>query len=127
MTALRYTPHPTDPSLVIGDNGHVYAATRLPDTGWQFAESWEILDMVEPGAIPVNVRLYLAGVIAGASKPLHEEGACHETAMWRLPTVLQAVADVRSRWRRDKGNAGGHGRARHAIGARRPDDDAGFL
>ena len=36
------TPHPTDDSLVIGENGRTYAAARLPEGGWQFAEAWEI-------------------------------------------------------------------------------------
>ena len=31
------TPHPTDDSLVIGENGRTYAAARLPEGGWQFA------------------------------------------------------------------------------------------
>lgn len=61
-----YARHPTDDSLVIGDNGHVYAATRLPETGWHFEIAWGILDTVKPGVIPVNVRLLLAGQIAGA-------------------------------------------------------------
>lgn len=54
-----------DPSVVIGDNGHVYAATRLPESGWQFREAWAILDEIKPGVIPPNARLFLAGLIAG--------------------------------------------------------------
>jgi hypothetical protein len=63
---MNYTPHAEDSSLVVGDNGHVYAATRLPESGWQFREAWEILDVAEPGVIPVAVRLFMAGLIAGA-------------------------------------------------------------
>jgi hypothetical protein len=63
---IDYTPHPTDDSLVIGENGHTYAATCLPESGWQFAEAWDILDQLKPDSIPINVRLWLAGIIAGA-------------------------------------------------------------
>ena len=62
---INYTPHPTDGSLVIGDNGHTYDATRLPESGWQFAEAWNILDQLKPDSIPINVRLWLVGMIAG--------------------------------------------------------------
>jgi len=52
-----YMPHPTDNSLVIGENGHTYAAACLPESGWQFAEAWDILDQLKPDSIPINVRL----------------------------------------------------------------------
>lgn len=64
-TNIKYRPHTTDSSLVIGDNGHTYAATRLPESGWQFAEAWNILDQLKPDSIPINVRLWLVGMIAG--------------------------------------------------------------
>jgi hypothetical protein len=63
---IDYTPHPTDDSLVIDENGHTYAAACLPESGWQFAEAWDILDQLKPDSIPINVRLWLAGIIAGA-------------------------------------------------------------
>jgi hypothetical protein len=59
-------PHPTDDSLLIGDNGHTYAATHLPQNGRQFAEAWDILDQLKPDSIPTNVRVWLAGMIAGS-------------------------------------------------------------
>ena len=62
---MKYTPHPTDDSLVIGDNGRIYAATRLPESGWQFAEAWDILDTLPPDAIADVWRLFLCGLIAG--------------------------------------------------------------
>src|SRR5262245_28802463 len=55
-----------DDSLVIDENGHTYAAACLPESGWQFAEAWDILDQLKPDSIPINVRLWLAGIIAGA-------------------------------------------------------------
>jgi hypothetical protein len=61
-----YMPHPTDNSLVIGANGHTYAAAHLPESGWQYAEAWEILDQLKPDSIPINVRVWLASIIAGA-------------------------------------------------------------
>ena len=64
-SVMKYTPHPTDDSLVIGDNGRVYVATRLPESGWQFAEAWDILDTLPPDAIPDVWRLFLCGLIAG--------------------------------------------------------------
>jgi hypothetical protein len=69
-----YTPHPDEPSLVIGENGHVYAATRLPESGWNMREAWDILDVIEPGVIPINARLYLAGLIAGALDRIAKDG-----------------------------------------------------
>jgi hypothetical protein len=63
---IDYTPHPTDDSLVIGANGHTYAAAHLPESSWQFAEAWEILDQLKPDSIPTNVRVWLAGIIACA-------------------------------------------------------------
>jgi len=32
----------------------------------EFAEAWDILDQLKPDSIPINVRLWLAGIIAGA-------------------------------------------------------------
>jgi hypothetical protein len=63
---IDYTPHPTNDSLVIGENGHTYAAACLPESGWQFAEAWDILDQLKPDSIPINVRVWLAGMIASA-------------------------------------------------------------
>jgi hypothetical protein len=63
---IDYTPHPTDDSLVIGANGHTCAAAHLPESSWQFAEAWEILDQLKPDSIPTNVRVWLAGIIACA-------------------------------------------------------------
>jgi hypothetical protein len=37
----------------------------LPESGWQFAEAWNILDQLKPDSIPINVRLWLVGMIAG--------------------------------------------------------------
>lgn len=61
----NYLPHPADDSLVIGGNGHTYAAASLPENAWQFAEAWDILDQLKPDSIPTNVRVWLAGMIAG--------------------------------------------------------------
>jgi len=62
---MNYTRHPTDPSIVVGDNGRVYAATRLPESGWQFALAWGIMDLLPPDALPDSHRLFLCGIIAG--------------------------------------------------------------
>jgi hypothetical protein len=70
---MIYSRHPSDPSLVIGDNGHVYATTRLPESGWNMREAWEILDALPPGAISVVARLFLAGLIAGALERIARE------------------------------------------------------
>lgn len=70
---INYTTHPTDDSLVIGDNGHAYVATRLPESGWQYAEAWDILDQLKPDSIPINVRLWLVDMIAGALDRVTEE------------------------------------------------------
>ena len=63
---IEYMPHPTDSALIIGANGHTYEAAHLPESGWQYAEAWEILDQLKPDSIPINVRVWLAGIIAGA-------------------------------------------------------------
>jgi hypothetical protein len=63
---LDYVSHPTDSTLVIGANDHTYAAAHLPESGWQYAEAWEILDQLKPDSIPINVRMWLAGIIASA-------------------------------------------------------------
>ena len=65
--------HPTDNELVIGANGHTYAAAHLPESGWQFAEAWEILDQLRPDSIPINVRVWLASIIAGALNRVKKE------------------------------------------------------
>jgi hypothetical protein len=62
---MKYRPT-DDPSIVLGENGHHYAATRLPETAWNVREAWEILDTLAPGVIPVDARMLLAGLIAGA-------------------------------------------------------------
>jgi hypothetical protein len=77
---MPYTPHPTDPSLVIGENGRVYAATRLPESGWNFAEAWDILDSVPADAMSDVTRLFLGGLIAGRLEAVARErdrGALH--------------------------------------------------
>lgn len=62
---MNYEPHPSDLSLVIGDNGHSYPSRHTPDSGnWAAAEAWAILDTLKPGRIPPDVRCYLAGAIA---------------------------------------------------------------
>jgi hypothetical protein len=63
---IDYSLHPTDNSLVVGRNGHTYAAAYLPERAWQFEEAWGILDQLKPDSIQINVRLWLAGMIAGA-------------------------------------------------------------
>jgi hypothetical protein len=63
---IDYVSHPTDSTLVIGANDHTYAAAHLPESGWQYAEAWEILDQLKPDSIPINVRMWLAGIIASA-------------------------------------------------------------
>jgi hypothetical protein len=70
---IEYSPHPTDDSLVISENGHTYTATHLADSGWQFEEAWGILDQLKPDSIPINVRLWLAGMIAGALDRITKE------------------------------------------------------
>jgi hypothetical protein len=72
---IKYMPHPTDNALVIGANGHTYTAAHLPESGWQFAEAWEILDQLRPDSIPINVRLWLVGMIAGALDRVTNEHA----------------------------------------------------
>jgi hypothetical protein len=49
----------------LAQNGHTYTAAHLPESR-QFAEAWEILDQLKPNSIPINVRLWLASIIAGA-------------------------------------------------------------
>lgn len=70
---MIYTRHPTDESSVIGQNGHTYAATRLPETGWEFAQAWGILDLLRPDAIPIDARLFLCGLIAGALRTINDD------------------------------------------------------
>jgi hypothetical protein len=71
---MKYRPHPIDDSLVIGDNGRIYAATRLPESHWSTAEAWAILDMLPPDAIKDELRLFLAGVIAGRLQTYAKDG-----------------------------------------------------
>jgi hypothetical protein len=74
-----YTRHPTDSSLVIGSNGHVYAATRLPENGtWNIREAWEILDTFQPGVIPEWARLLLSGLIAATLDRVEKEARLDE-------------------------------------------------
>ena len=70
---IEYMPHPTDSALIIGANGHTYEAAHLPESGWQYAEAWEILDQLKPNSIPINVRVWLAGIIAGALERVTKE------------------------------------------------------
>jgi len=69
-----FTLDPADDSIAIGDNGHAYAATRLPGSGsgWATDAAYQILDCIAPGVIPVDVRMLLCGQIAGAMEVIAE-------------------------------------------------------
>jgi len=60
------------------ENGHEYPSRYAPPTGIQeMDEAWEILDRIKPGEIPVEVRSYLAGIIAGTLRR-YKEGIQNE-------------------------------------------------
>lgn len=40
---------------------------------WAMRRSWEIMDCIKPGAIPDDVRFFLAGSIAGALMRVADE------------------------------------------------------
>lgn len=42
-----------------------YASNHKPGTHWATDEAWKILDQIKEGAIPNDVRQWLAGAIAG--------------------------------------------------------------
>lgn len=44
---------------------HEYPSKYSPGTHWAIDAAWEILDVLEPGAISIEVRALLAGMIAG--------------------------------------------------------------
>ena len=44
---------------------HTYPSNHNPGTHWATDEAWKILDNLKPGAIPDDIRNFLAGAIAG--------------------------------------------------------------
>jgi hypothetical protein len=62
---------PDDGYVII--NGRRYPSLYLPGSHWAIDEAWRILDMLKDGAIPENVRLLLAGMIAGALMKARKE------------------------------------------------------
>lgn len=61
---------------IIGDNGHSYPDKYAPGSGsWSMDEAWEIVDRIKPGVIPIDIRSFLAGAIAGALSRVAETGA----------------------------------------------------
>ncbi len=44
---------------------HEYPSRHLPGSHWATDAAWEILDVIKPGLIPMDVRSWLAGAIAG--------------------------------------------------------------
>lgn len=44
---------------------HTYPSNYPPGSDWAVTAGWEILDTIRPGAIPDDVRFFLAGMIAG--------------------------------------------------------------
>lgn len=44
---------------------HEYPSPYRPGAHWATDAAWEILDVIKPGLIPLDVRSYLAGAIAG--------------------------------------------------------------
>jgi hypothetical protein len=44
---------------------HTYPDNFPKGAHWAVDEAWDILDKIKPGLIPDDVRIYLAGAIAG--------------------------------------------------------------
>jgi hypothetical protein len=44
---------------------HEYPSEYPPGTHWSLDEGWEILDMIRPGVIPLDVRALIAGYFGG--------------------------------------------------------------
>lgn len=44
---------------------HTYPPDYKPGTHWAITEAWRILDQVKPGVLSDDVRMFLAGAIAG--------------------------------------------------------------
>lgn len=44
---------------------HAYPSNYPKGSYWATDEAWEILDRIEPGIIPDDVRCYIAGAITG--------------------------------------------------------------
>jgi hypothetical protein len=64
---LTLYPDPDDDTLLIGSNGHRYAAARPPGrAGWQHELAYQVLDRLRPSVLPVNVRMLLSGLFASA-------------------------------------------------------------
>ncbi len=53
---------------------HTYPSRHPRGSGWATDAGWDILDMINPGVIPEDVRAYLCGLIAGALERIAEEG-----------------------------------------------------
>jgi hypothetical protein len=54
---LTLYPDPDDDTLLIGSNGHRYAAARPPGrAGWQHELAYQVLDRLRPSVLPVNCQ-----------------------------------------------------------------------
>lgn len=63
---------------------HTYPSHHRPGTHWSTDEAWKIMDSLKPGAIPDDVRNYLAGQIAGTLIRAHIQAAATDENVERL-------------------------------------------
>jgi len=52
---------------------HEYPGGYEPGSHWSLDAAWEILDHIKPGLIPMDVRCWLAGAIAGRMERERQE------------------------------------------------------